>query len=203
MNGLTDITVEEMEAIYNAGAITGVDNEAKYVGKPIRTNMFWCAFNGAGGSDAGYLINATFRGVKEIIAVNTRFRMRQTDVFQYSNNFGLNTAHTILGIVNFFFIRNGIGRQFGDNLVNATIQSLNVDADFGNCAKLSYYTVSEAVKRSSPSKVITWTMHPNIYALLSGTASDEEYTATDHTKEEWMQIATDASAKQISFATTE
>lgn len=49
------------------------------------------------------------------------------------------------------------------------------------------------------SKTTTIQIDAAPYALLTGTATEEQYTATGHTKEEWMQIVTDSTAKGITF----
>lgn len=50
------------------------------------------------------------------------------------------------------------------------------------------------------SNITTVTVHSTPYSLLTGTATGDQYTATGHTKEEWMKIVTDGTAKGITFA---
>lgn len=66
---------------------------------------------------------------------------------------------------------------------------------------IGYESVRYWVDNADNTKEITITVHPTTYGYLTGTIEPTEQVGG--TKEEWMQIVTDAQAKQISFATTE
>lgn len=75
------------------------------------------------------------------------------------------------------------------------------DAWIKDSPKLSYDSVKfMAEKSTNGSKAITISLHADVFAKLSGTASDDAYTQSGHTKEEWMAIVTTAQGRNVSFA---
>lgn len=70
-----------------------------------------------------------------------------------------------------------------------------------NSPNLSYDTMKfMADKTRNNGTAITVTVHADVFAKLSGTASDDVYTQSGHTKEEWMEIMATAQEKKLSFA---
>lgn len=65
---------------------------------------------------------------------------------------------------------------------------------------LSYDSVKFMVDNRNDTSPITISLHADVFAKLSGTASDEAYTQSGHTKEEWMAIVTTAQGRNVSFA---
>ena len=57
------------------------------------------------------------------------------------------------------------------------------------------------VDNAANTSAITVTVHPTTYSYLTGTAQPTEQVGG--TSEQWQAIVTAASAKQITFATTE
>lgn len=82
-------------------------------------------------------------------------------------------------------------------LENVSVGWVNNDISFKDSPLLSYESVKYLVDNAANTAPITVTVHGDVYAKLSGTAS--EYG--DHTQEEWTAIMTAATEKQISFAT--
>lgn len=82
-------------------------------------------------------------------------------------------------------------------LENVSVCGVNNDISFKDSPKLSYESVKCLVDNAANTDPITVTVHGEVYAKLSGTAS--EYG--DHTQEEWTALMTAAAEKQISFAT--
>lgn len=75
------------------------------------------------------------------------------------------------------------------------------DAWIKDSPKLSYDSVKfMAEKSTNGSKAITISLHADVFAKLSGTASDDAYTQSGHTKEEWMALVTTAQGRNVSFA---
>lgn len=75
------------------------------------------------------------------------------------------------------------------------------DAWIKDSPKLSYDSVKfMAEKSTNVSKAITISLHADVFAKLSGTASDDAYTQSGHTKEEWMALVTTAQGRNVSFA---
>lgn len=65
--------------------------------------------------------------------------------------------------------------------------------------KINYESVRYWIDKAKNTSAITITVHPTTYGYLTGTIEPTEQVGG--TKEEWMQIVTDAAEKQISFAT--
>ena len=84
-------------------------------------------------------------------------------------------------------------------LTDAKIQ-FSQDAWIKDSPKLSYDTVKYMAEKASSTKAITISLHADVFAKLSGTASDDAYTQSGHTKEEWMAIVTTAQGRNVSFA---
>lgn len=89
--------------------------------------------------------------------------------------------------------------MFGEcqELESVRIFLLKTDISFSDSPKLSYESVKCLIDNAANTDPITVTVHGEVYAKLSGTAS--EYG--DHTQEEWTALMTAATEKQISFAT--
>lgn len=82
------------------------------------------------------------------------------------------------------------------------IKALHSDLKmFSKAPKLNYITWRYMIDNASNISPITITVHPTTYGYLTGTI--EPTPEVGGTKEEWMQIVTDAQAKQITFATPE
>ena len=83
---------------------------------------------------------------------------------------------------------------------------LSSDISFADSPKLSYTSVEYFVKHSpgwgAPAAGITVTVHPDVYAKLTGDTTNAAAAALS-TEEaaQWQQVVTDAAAKNISFAT--
>lgn len=80
------------------------------------------------------------------------------------------------------------------------IKKLKCNISFKSSPKINYDSWRYLVDNAANESAITVTVDPVPFALLTGTAPDEVYTPTGHSKEEWMAINTDAQEKQISFA---
>lgn len=84
------------------------------------------------------------------------------------------------------------------------LSGLKISISFGEQPLLSRESLEFIVaRRGNVSKPITITVHPDVYAKLTGDTTNEAAAAL--TAEElaaWQQILTDAVAKNISFATT-
>ena len=72
---------------------------------------------------------------------------------------------------------------------------------FSETPYINYNSIKYEVDNAANTEAITITVHPTTYGYLTGTIEPAEQVGG--TKAEWMQIVTDAQAKQISFATTE
>lgn len=101
------------------------------------------------------------------------------------------------------YIRLGeTGDYFNDSPKLTTVQEWRqIDKNFSivKCPLLTYSTIDALVKGCTGTSHITVTVHPDIYAALTGDAS--EYPFNGGTQEQWAQILTDAAQKQVSFGT--
>lgn len=70
---------------------------------------------------------------------------------------------------------------------------------FKNSPYIIYDCIKYLIDNATNTGAITITVHPTTYGYLTGTIEPTEQVGG--TKEEWMQIVTDAAEKQISFAT--
>lgn len=75
------------------------------------------------------------------------------------------------------------------------------DISFAYSPLLNYESVKHLIDNAANKSAITVTVHSTTYGYLTGTIEPTEQVGG--TKEEWMQIVTDAQAKQITFATAE
>lgn len=88
------------------------------------------------------------------------------------------------------------------NCVFQINKSAAFNVNLGKTSELSYSSIRSIPDNTigtTYSNITTITVHSIPYSLLTGTATPEQYTATGHTKEEWMQIVTDSTAKGITF----
>ncbi len=76
------------------------------------------------------------------------------------------------------------------NLVDVRINLLKCDISFPDSPKLSHATLDHLVANAANTAAITVTVHPDVYAKL-----------TDAANEQWHKILTDATARDITFAT--
>lgn len=86
------------------------------------------------------------------------------------------------------------------NLEVIKIKKLKCSINMKKNPKINYDSWKFLVDNAENESAITVTIDPVPFALLTGTAPNEDYTPTGHSKEEWTAINTDAQEKQISFA---
>lgn len=77
---------------------------------------------------------------------------------------------------------------------------LKISMAIKDSPKLSYDSIKFMADNSKNVAAITVTLHADVFAKLSGTASEDEYTQSGHTKEEWMALVTTAQGRNVSFA---
>lgn len=203
MNGLIDIDEQEILNIYKTTYGQNVSNI--YINRrDIRTNFMPNPYyNGESNFNMG--TNLHNDGIKALALAP------EGEIFGFckisTHGVRLDKCERIIGIMGINSIVNNDtntfvykGKEFYMYFSNTNIGSIYFD----KMPNLNYdswhFLVHRSVKQTS--KNCTIRVHNDIYNLLTGSATDEQYTATDHTKEEWMQIVTDAQAKLISFTTT-
>lgn len=104
----------------------------------------------------------------------------------------------------------GFDRFSGSSINNAEFSKLpaleevriflKVSMAIKDSPKLSYDSIKFMADNSRNVAAITVTLHADVFAKLSGTASEDAYTQSGHTKEEWMALVTTAQGRNVSFA---
>lgn len=224
LNGLTDITEEQMLAIYDKtkgfgryGGVVATRTMGYYQG--VRTNIpmqgYGYAVNSSIGNDSLYPFGEC-RFIK-VICLNPLFEIRNTS--EGHGLAGLNYSYSIQGNVPFANSCRVLKIIYG----NIVVSSLNENMNFcGSCPVLeevhvdklsrsirfcedspliNYESVSYLIDKAANTSAITVTVHPTTYSYLIGSAQPTEQVGG--TSEQWQAIVTAASAKQITFATTE
>ena len=224
LNGLTDITEEQMLAIYDKtkgfGRYGGlVATRAMGYYKGVRTNIPMQGY--------GYKVNSNVENdslypfaecrFMEVICLNPLFEIRNKA--EGHGLAGLNYPYSIQGNVSFASFCAVLKIIYG----NIIISSLNENMNFCNACpvlkevhvdKLSrsirfcedsplinYESVSYLIDNAANTSAITVTVHPTTYSYLTGTAQPS--AEVGGTSEEWQALLTTAQGKQISFATPE
>ena len=224
LNGLTDITEEQMLAIYDKtkgfgryGGVVATRTMGYYQG--VRTNIpmqgYGYAVNSSIGNDSLFPFGES--RFMEVICLNPLFEIRNTS--EGHGLAGLNYSYSIQYNVVFANNCNVLRIIYGKIVISA----LNENMDFcGACPVLeevhvgslsrsirfcenspliNYESVSYLIDNAANTSAITVTVHPTTYSYLTGTA--QPTAQVGGTSEQWQAIVTAASAKQITFATTE
>lgn len=204
LNGILDIAENEM---YNTYRITYGQNVSNiYINtSDLRTNfMPYPYYNGESVFSMGTNLHSYNIEVLALAPEGKSFGFCQV----VTHGVRLDRCKRVIGIMNInSIINNNVncfvynGEEFYIKFSAKNIGSIYFD----KMPNLKYdcwkFLIFNSVEQTSKDCIIR--VAPNIYNLLTGSATDEQYIATGHTKEEWQQIVTDAQAKQISFATTE
>lgn len=124
----------------------------------------------------------------------------------YKNTFeGCNKLHTIKGLsLRAVGDSNNTVKMFERcaKLQNLTASFLNCDVSLKDSPLLTRESIGYLVQYASNTAPITVTVHPDVYAKLTGDTTNAAAAALS-TEEaaQWQQVVTDAAAKNISFAT--
>lgn len=124
----------------------------------------------------------------------------------YKNTFSMcKNLHTIKGLsLRGVSNSNNTARMFDycAKLQNLTASFLNCDVSLKDSPLLTRESIVYLVQYASNTAPITVTVHPDVYAKLTGDTTNAAAAALS-TEEaaKWQQVVTDAAAKNISFAT--
>ena len=87
-------------------------------------------------------------------------------------------------------------------LVTLDISNLKISLDLSKCPLINLASWQGLVSRAANTDTITITVHPDVYAKLTGDTTNSAAAAlTASELAAWKQVVTDAAAKKISFAT--
>lgn len=224
LNGLTDITEEQMLAIYDKtkgfgryGGIVATRMMGYYQG--VRTNIpmqgYGYAVNSSIGNDSLYPFGEC--RFMEVICLNPLFEIRNTS--EGHGLAGLRYPYSIQGNVAFADSCKVLRIIYGKIVISVLNENMNFcqacpvleEVHVGSLSRsirfckdsplINYESVSYLVDNAANTSAITVTVHPTTYSYLTGTA--QPTAQVGGTSEQWQAIVTAASAKQITFATTE
>lgn len=198
LNGLTDITEEEMLEIYAYTGTFGVGDNYPGIaaGSKIRTNFFVPNLNYTSMYGNPKNMQGMFRSCQNLevcrlaMDMDTRMIIKQISVaFEASRKLS-----KIIGIMDiedqatpFSFAINAV------SLADFRIKGLHVSMNIKSLLSMSIDSLKYLVENATNTNAITVTVHPDVLAKLQ----DEE----GHP--DWYAVNTAAQEKQISFATTE
>ena len=194
LNGITDLTYDDMAVILNAGILTSSNAESFYAQNTrLRTNL------------------RPVYGWNRCVLTHTLWGCSSIEVFNayrcglgYAAFSGCKNLHTILNIL------------YNDGA--------STNAAFSNCVKLKSlqlkiiakgvsFSLSDSplvdlqsfrymVTNAENTSAITITVHPDVYAKLTGDETNAAYTSlTDEEKAQWTALVPLAIEKNIAFAT--
>lgn len=205
LNGLTDITEAQMRVILSSP--WGVYANIVECPRNIRTNL------------APNAVTTHFAPILDSIDLTNRFVNTVLEVAKlWSPSYkvfvaAISTAFAnsrslknIIGVINMADIttQNLAYRPFYncDTLEEVYLHSLKVSIEIKNSPLLSLASLQYLVANAANTSAITITVHPDVYAKLTGDTTNA--AASELTEEElsqWQQVLADANAKNISFAT--
>lgn len=172
LNGLGDITEEQMTAIYNAGRITSPNPVALYKSVKIRTNI---VPNLTGGEGVPLLLNYTMANSSiEVFSGTSTLTIFVSSLDATFFN-SKNLSH-ILNVINVASLGGSLLATFkgASSLTLCKIEKLKKELYLGDSSKISKDSILYTVQKAVPNSAITITLHPDAYARL---ADDVEIVA--------------------------
>lgn len=195
LNGLTDITEEQMKDIYvktNPGAQCGVNLGGVFSNLYTRTNI---PLNISGGY-VNINAHAAFSGSTcEVISLSKLgsgglfYPSRVSYMFRSCTK-----LKTIIGIIRMDYIQNNESYDFMfancPTLVTVNLRGVKLNLSLESCPLLSLQSLSFLIINSSNTSAITITVHADVYAKIQ-----------DESNTDWHALLSAAQEKQITFAT--
>lgn len=191
LNGLTDITEEQMRNIYvkTNPSISLNDKAACFTNLNIRTNLPFVSQSGYKTED----LQAIFSGCTNL---EVAFLAQANNSFygsRYSYAFRSCTKlKTILGNIVFGSTQVGVIDMFKNcnKLVTVNIKELNTSISFSDSPLLSLESLQYLITNAANTSAITVTVHADVYAKIQ-----------DEMQTEWHALVALAQEKNITFAT--
>lgn len=207
LNGLTDITYEEAMRILVDSVIRTTDCIDLYYKKDIRTRTLiptiLCGhFVFAENCDSMYARCYTLTVIQLAAGDKTDpCPASIKSMFYYCSS--LKEISGILDLHNITAERTVRDAFSGcTKLESVKIKHLNISISFSSCENLSFTSLQFMVTNAANSAAITITVHPDVYAKLTGDTTNPAVAAlTPAELAQWQQILTAATAKNISFTT--
>lgn len=207
LNGLTDITEEQMLTIYAVFSDYKIEDiNWKYAYTTARTNI--CPKNATYASKA----YANFNGQRAFYF--SKMEVIKISDYNSSSDFGFplsqggnmfDSCRSLKRIIGRLWVdkSNSLYHIFGlcPKLEEVHIYGLSLPISFSDSPLLNYASLDCLITNAANTAAITVTVHPTTYSYLSGTA--QPAAEVGGTTEEWQALMTAAAGKQISFATEE
>ena len=204
LNGLTDITEEEMLAIYNIfHDYRTEDSKFRYSYVDARTNLIpkTKTFTYSIGTvEPAYMFFSSTLEVIRISSDNVAYGL----YISYGDSMfdSCSKLREILGIINMNHSSNNPNMFRGCAILkDVRLSGITKNVSFSDSPFMSYNSLNYLVTNAANTDAITVTVHPTTYSYLTGTAQPS--VEVGGTSEEWQALLTTAQGKQISFATTE
>ena len=186
LNGLVDITYKEAVLIYANRRKGSLENFGFYAQYKGRTNLMPWLDNGHFNYSRGMEYMFSNCTNMEVARVNTDGSHVVTPTSMLRMFINCGKLRKVLGVLN-VMATTQIQQAFEGcaQLQEVQIRGLKIDLSLSDSPLLSLDSLSYLVAQSAASKPITVTVHPEVYAKLK------------------TSLVEDATAKQITFATTE
>ena len=192
LNGLTDITEEQMRNIYvyTSGAINQNDLSGKFANLPIRTNLPFKANSGSYFGDAS--IGAMFVKNHTIEVINIGSTVYPNYIgYAFAQCDKLRKILTVINL-NSYSLGKPITTMFQGCILleYVRIQKIRQSILFSNSPLLSLESLQYLITNADNTLAITVTVHADVYAKIQ-----------DETQTEWHALIASAQEKKITFAT--
>lgn len=208
LNGLTDLTEEDMWDIYLAGVpktenLTEFYAESTIANKSIRTT-FNCLIKGSG-TGTGAILRGAFMQCANLEVVQF-YKSKGSIIYAselYNAFYNCQKLREIAEILTVYRPTLLTTNMFYNckALESVKLGHLGTDISFKDSPLLSYESIKYLVDNAANTAAITVTVHPTTYSYLTGTA--QPTVEVGGTTDEWQALVTTAQGKQISFAVPE
>ena len=171
LNGLGDITEEQMIAIYNADRISNLAPIGFYRLLKIRTNLPSTITGDEGGGLMNlYYLCAECASMETIRLTNTNSLTVDNLSFTFYNCSNLICIYDILDISSIASASKLNYPFWCSKLVEVRIKGLKINLSMSKCTDISKNSILYAISNAKPGSAITITLHPDAYVRLAGDA---------------------------------
>ena len=194
LNGLTDITEEQMRVIYGCRYFNLPEEATNlFSGFTGRTNF---PFKSNPGGWVGTLVCNYMCANSTVQVFNVGIANPDVSYCLFSKASGMfyncNNLHTIIGVLRCGSNVSSLNSMFKGciELINVKVRLLNVDISFSDSPLLSLESLQYLITNAANTPAITVTVHADVYAKIQ-----------DETQADWHALIASAQEKNITFAT--
>lgn len=194
LNGLTDITYDELTEIYARRGQIGPAGYFQYAGFPCRTNLL-TQKTSRYVSGIAYCFNGSTD--VEVVNLGSTITVKAQDEGMTRAFTGCRRLHTIMGQLS-LGSKPAVTETFSEcrALREVRIASLGTNISFEDSPMLTYSTLNYLVEHAANTEEITVTVHEGVMALLSGAQSLYD-TPRPFTAEEWKRYTKPGTAVEF------